>query len=43
MGRNFATIKSGRSGEPPREPGTPVVLPAIVAGDIAGYKPPDAN
>src|SRR4030088_1126860 len=31
--RNF---KSGRSGEPPREP-TPRRLAAIVAGDIAGY------
>jgi formylglycine-generating enzyme required for sulfatase activity/class 3 adenylate cyclase len=29
-------IKSGRSGEPPREP-TPRRLAAIVAGDIAGY------
>src|SRR4030081_881977 len=29
-------IKSGRSGEPPREP-SPRRLAAIVAGDIAGY------
>src|SRR5258708_9110661 len=29
-------IKSGRVGEPPREP-TPRRLAAIVAGDIAGY------
>src|ERR1700737_880255 len=31
-------IKSGRSGEPPREP-SPRRLAAIVAGDIAGYSP----
>lgn len=30
------SIKSGRTGEPPREP-TPRRLAAIVAGDIAGY------
>ena len=29
-------IKSGRSGEPPREP-APRRLAAIVAGDISGY------
>ena len=29
-------IKSGRTGEPPREP-TPRRLAAIVAGDISGY------
>src|ERR1700730_6566666 len=30
-------IKSGRNGEPPREPAAPRRLAAIVAGDIAGY------